>query len=49
MASGIMGRYLENIVTKDTIVTTKRYEGWMIKGIVNLTNITANITSVVTN
>jgi hypothetical protein len=42
MASGIMERYMENIVTKDTIVTTKWYEGWMI--IVNQTiNITVNI------
>jgi len=50
MASGIMERYMENIVTKVPIVTTKGYEGWMIKDIVNLTiNITPNIISVVTN
>ena len=50
MASGIMEIYTENIVTKVTIVTTKRCEGWVIKGIVNLTiNIAMNIISVVTN
>jgi hypothetical protein len=50
MASGIMERYMENIVTKDRIVSTKGFEGWMIKSIVNLTIIiTKNVISVVTN
>jgi len=50
MASGIVERYMANIVTKVTIVTTKGYEGWVIKGVVNLTiNVTPNIVSVLTN
>jgi len=35
--------HMENIVTKDTIFTTKRFEGWMIKATVNLTIITVNV------
>jgi hypothetical protein len=50
MASGIMERYMENIVTKDRIVSTTGFEGWMMKGIVNLTIIiTVNVISVATN
>jgi hypothetical protein len=50
MESGIMDRYMENIVTNDTVVTTKGFEGWMVKGIVNVTIIiTVKVVRVVTN